>query len=85
MVYSAGYRDKVDRGLSSGWINGFLMTPDRNRFLEILRASGRGWASGVTDRAAQVAFYSDDLAHEGRMLRNVAFIEIHRAPYRFVI
>lgn len=84
MIYGAGYRDKAGRGLSSGWIKGFLMTPDRTQFLETLRAKGQGWVSGAPDRAAQVAFFSDYLTHEDRMLRNAALIEIHRAPYRLV-
>lgn len=84
MVYGAGYRDKAGRSLSNEWSKGFLMTAERARFVETLRSQGEGWAIGATGGAARVDYFDDYLAHEDRLLRNAALIEIHRAPYTLV-
>ena len=81
MVYGAGKQDKAGRSLPGGWTKGFLMTPDRAHFLTTLRVEGERWATATSNSSGRIAFFSQYLTHDDRVMRNTALLEIHRAPY----
>ncbi|NOE24854.1 hypothetical protein [Ruegeria sp. HKCCD6157] len=83
-TYGATDKDGAGRSISRSWKRLFMMTPDRSRFVEDLTAVGGSWAYGDNDGSERVMFFAGYLSHEDHVLRNIAMVEIYRAPYEFV-
>lgn len=83
-TYGSIDRDSAGRAISRRWTRIFLMTPERAEFVNRLREAAAFWPSTISVKQERIAFLANYLSHPDPILRNVALIEIHRAPYQLV-
>lgn len=66
---------------ASSWRRHFMANPDRLDFVSAALAAGDEWNSGMTTSHERAGFFAQYLEYADPVLRDIALIELDRAPY----